>query len=312
MLRQAVRRAIPLRVRHEIVALREVLLDGWRYQRATTPKRRATSQETRGDQHEARLTMDYHRIEKGLALPQPKQPFGAAVRERMVDLLAETPPPNSEGRYVELAEQAVSALDQWNAEGEIESSVTPLLSDPFAGISPDEAIRFFGSRHSVRNYDPSRVPSTSELADGVALASNTPSVCNRQAFRVHFYRDRDEIDAILRIQNGATAFAQTVPALGVVTARRAMFVGPDERNQRWVDGGLFAMTLVWAFHALGLSTCMLNWALPNVSSNRLRELAGIPNGEDIVVLIAIGHAAEGARVARSEKRSIDDLGIFHS
>ena len=91
-----------------------------------------------------------------------------------------------------------------------------------------------------------------------------------------------------------------------------MFVGPDERNQRWVDGGLFAMTLVWAFHALGLSTCMLNWALPNVSSNRLRELAGIPDGEDIVVLIAIGHAAEGARVARSEKRSVDDLGIFHS
>lgn len=129
---------------------------------------------------------------------------------------------------------------------------------------------------------------------------------------MHFYRDRDEIGAILRIQNGATAFAQTVPALGVVTARRAMFVGPDERNQRWVDGGLFAMTLVWAFHALGLSTCMLNWALPNVSSNRLRELAGIPDGEDIVVLIAIGHAAEGARVARSEKRSVDDLGIFHS
>lgn len=143
MFRQAMRRAIPLRVRHEIVALREVLLDGWRYQRATTPKKRAGSQETSGDQHEARLTMDYHRIEKGLALPEPKQPFGATVRERMVDLLAETPPPNSEGRYVELAEQAVSALDQWNAEGEIESSVTPLLSDPFAGMSPDVAVRFW-------------------------------------------------------------------------------------------------------------------------------------------------------------------------
>jgi len=305
-------KVISLRLRQEFVALRETLIDGWHHQRASTPSGKSGQQELSGDQHEARLTMDYHRIEKGLALPEPKQPFGAALSERMTQLIGDTPSANSEDRYVELAEQALAALEMWNVDGVIESEVTPLLADALMSLTPAAAYAFFESRHSIRNFDSTRVPTTSELTRGVELASNTPSVCNRQGFRVHFYRDRDEIDAILRIQNGATAFAQTVPAVGVVTARRAMFVGPDERNQRWVDGGLFAMTLVWAFHALGLSTCMLNWALPNVSSNRLRKLAGIPDGEDIVVLIAIGHAAEGARVARSEKRSVDDLGIFHS
>ena len=171
---------------------------------------------------------------------------------------------------------------------------------------------FFATRRSIRDFDVSRVPALEDLVGAVELARNTPSVCNRQGFRVHIYRDRPTIDRILQIQGGATGFNDTVPTVAVVTARRALFVGPMERNQRWVDGGLFAMTLVWAFHAIGLGTCMLNWSMGLRSSDRLRAAADIPDGEDIVVLLAIGHPRSGARVARSEKRSISDLAHFHA
>lgn len=312
MIRSLVRRLVPVAARQEIVALRETLADGWRYQRASSDVGKWTRKSYSEDRHEGRLTADYHRLEKGLALPQPKRPFGAAVHDRMAELLEHQPVREVEPAYIAYSRHALGALQQWNETGEIDKVASPVAGAPFRLLSEEQARDFFTSRHSIRNFDGTMPPTDEELRQGVELARNTPSVCNRQAFRVHFYRDRSQINAILAIQNGATGFADSVTCLGVVTARRAMFIGPDERNQRWVDGGLFAMTLVWAFHAVGLATCMLNWALPGVSSAKLRKVADIPEGEDIVVLIAIGHAQDGARTARSEKREVDDLAWFHS
>lgn len=312
VLRRILGRIVPRGTRQEIVALRETLADLWRYQRATSAEERWVDECHREDRHEARLTMDYHRIEKSLALPDPRRPFGVSVRDRMVGLLGRRPTSGQVKPYIGYAESALAAQLRWNEGGQIDDAISPPIDDQICPFSVEQASAFFGSRHSVRNFDRDRVPSDDELMQAVELARNTPSVCNRQAFRVHWYRERPQIDAILRIQNGATGFEHVVPAVGVVTARRGMFVGPDERNQRWIDGGLFAMTLVWAFHALGLATCMLNWALPGVSSAKLREIADIPRGEDIVVLIAVGHPSDGARVARSGKRRTDDLAWIHS
>jgi nitroreductase len=310
-LRRVADRLFPRALRQEVVVIREALGDAWRYQRATGASNEWSDEKSAAQRHEARLTMDYHRVEKGLALPEPKRPFGKAVAERMTALLAETPAEASEQPYIEYGERALASLGEWNEQGSINVEATPFLTSAPVALDEDNVRAFFGSRHSVRNFDPDNVPTEGELRSIVELARNTPSVCNRQGFRVHMYRSREDIDAILKIQNGATGFAHVVPAVGVVTARRALFVGPDERNQRWVDGGLFAMTLVWAAHARGFATCMLNWSLPSVSSARLRKVADIPEGEDIVVVIAFGHAKEGARVARSQKRSIDDLAWFH-
>lgn len=311
-LRRVVARVVPLAFRQEVVSFREALGDAWRYQRATGASD-AWSDETHAAQrHEARLTMAYHSVEKGFALPEPRRPFGKAAAEKMLKLLAHRPEQPDNQPYIGYSQRALGSLEAWNEKGSINVEASPFLLSGPQPLDGAHARDFFGSRHSVRNFDPEKVPTEEDLRSVVELARNTPSVCNRQGFRVHLFRSREDIDAILKIQNGATGFAEVVPAVGVVTARRAMFVGPDERNQRWVDGGLFAMTLVWAAHARGLATCMLNWSLPSVSSARLRKVADIPEGEDIVVIIAFGHAMKGSRVARSQKRSVDDLAWFHS
>lgn len=312
VLRRIWKRFFPAGLRQEIAGWREIIADGWRYQRAANRDDRWSRIEHRDDRHEAVLTMDYHRIEKGLTLPEPRRPFGLAVRDTMRSSIESRPSIEPAPRYVEYAEDALASLERWNEHGDVDDRIHPALKASSKQLSHEDALEFFHSRNSIRNFDPNRAPTDEELRAGLELAQNTPSVCNRQGYRVHFYRDREQVEAILRIQNGATGFAGSVPCVGVVTARRALFVGPDERNQRWVDGGLFAMTLVWAFHALNVSTCMLNWALPGVSSARLRKVADIPDDEDIVVLIALGHAVEGARTARSEKRALDDLGRIHS
>lgn len=302
---------VPRGLKMELVSLRECLVDGWRYQRATSRKTSIDSATLR-DRHEAKVTMAYHRVEKGLALPTPRRPFGATLGPRISGLLEKHPVGyDTSSPYLTYARDALSALDFWNSSGEIDPKVSPLLVNEIAPLPQVTLARFFKSRHSVRHFDQVSTPSEDEVRAAIELARNTPSVCNRQAFRVHLYRERTIIDRLLSIQKGATGFSNQVPWLAVVTVKRALFVGPFERNQRWIDGGLFAMTFVWALHGSGLATCMLNWSLPNHAGDELREQGDVPNDEDVVVLIAIGRPENGLRVARSEKRATDDLARFH-
>src|SRR5690606_4137667 len=67
------------------------------------------------------------------------------------------------------------------------------------------------------------------------------------------------------------------------------FLDPGERNQGWVEGGMFAMTFVLALHARGLASCCLNWAKDPESDQRMHALSGIPRSERIIMLLAIDH-----------------------
>jgi nitroreductase len=290
----------------EAIALREFLIDGWRYQRTSGERDSNSRKNTSGDNLEAQITKDYHRVEKGLALHAPKRPFGAGVKERLTSLLSVT----TDEPYASQARRAVDALDQWNLHGEIDESISPLADTQYEPLKAGVLSNFFNSRRSVRNFDPRKSITESTLRQAAQLASATPSVCNRQAARVHFYTGSDDVQRILRHQNGNTGFRSFIPAVAVVTVRRGMFLGPSERNQRWIDGGLFAMTLVWALHGLGLSTCMLNWSMNNAQSDALRQTAQIESSEDVIVLIAIGYSRNGHRIARSIRREVSDFATF--
>lgn len=201
----------------------------------------------------------------------------------------------------------MAAVASFNEGGEISDLVTPRSAWDGAAFEASAVEQFVRNRHSVRNFDMHRSVDAGVIADVVSLAGTTPSVCNRRSYRAHFYDDPEAIAGLLSLQNGNAGFGHTVPALIVVTERRSAFVGAGERNQRWVDGGLFAMSLVWLLHAFGLGSCFLNWSQPNSQTRRLRAIGRIPETEDVIVLIAIGYPAEGHRVARSPERSLSDL-----
>lgn len=306
MIKSLVRRLIPRAVFTELVTMREFLMDGWSYQRSTTPPI-GKHEKLEGELLETRLTMDYHRVEKSLALPEPRRPFGLTVGPRMQTLLDEAPDSDRMRPYYQYSLDALRALENWNETGVIDETVSPRPPQTNDTLTQEQVQAFFSSRRSVRDFDPNRKPDTDLLLEAAKLATNTPSVCNRQASRLHLFTDRDEILRILSLQNGNAGFAETIPVLGVVTVRRGLFTGAGERNQRWIDGGLFAMTFVWSLHALGLNTCMLNWSMTNKATEKLRAVAGIDPAEDVIVLIAIGYGAEAHRIARSERRAVSEV-----
>jgi nitroreductase len=93
----------------------------------------------------------------------------------------------------------------------------------------------------------------------------------------------------------------------VVCSEFDIFEKLDERNQGWIDGGLFAMTLVYALHSLGLGSCMLNWSVSNARDASFRAAFGVPENQGVICMIAVGHLRDSFRVAQSPRRPVEDL-----
>jgi nitroreductase len=147
-------------------------------------------------------------------------------------------------------------------------------------------------RHSVRAFAADPVP-TELLARAVELAQRTPSVCNRQSWRVHAYADPEQRQRVLRSQNGNT------------------YVTSGERHQAYVDGGMFAMSLVYALQSLGLVSCCLNLCKYSWQLRRLRRAAEIPNHEVPVMMVAVGHPPNEFRVAESARLPVEHALVEH-
>lgn len=259
---------------------------------------------------ETQLTKDYHRVEKGLALARPKRPFGKDVEERLDKLTSRNDEILGEP-FQQYAAESLQALRQWNSDGIIDEDFSPLGGSMARRYTYSEIRTFLNSRKSIRDFSDKRVD-TKLLLDAAGLSTSTPSVCNRQAARVHFYVERGQVRDMLKLQNGNRGFGEQIPALAVITVDRRLFSGSNERNQRWIDGGLFSMTLVWALHAMGLSTCMLNMSVSNSRADQVRDVGKIPESEDIVVMCAIGYASSTHRIARSPRRSVESVAFVHN
>lgn len=253
-------------------------------------------------QLEAQLTRDCHRVEKGLALPAPRRPFGIDLLKRLDALIPAAEACGLDGDVVSAAHSARNALLQWNSGGDIDGAVAPVLVDKprLASIHS-----LFETRHSVRDYS-DRPVDEELLREAAELAASSPSVCNRSPWIVRFFYGEDAHHA-LRYQHGNSGFGSSVPAVAVISVELGYFAGSGERNQAFIEGGIFACSLMWALHGLGLDSCMLNLSHPTPDADRLRDALGMPRSEVPIMMIAIGYGREGRRVSRSSRRSVDKI-----
>ena len=286
---------------------REVALDAERYHRYAIPRGGNERFDTlEGMQLDASATRHSHRVEKGFSLPDTKRPFGVRATPALTRVLANADGVGDE-LFVAEAKEVLEALEQWNEHGVLDERIAPRGDSlPANPLDRETLATFLTSRHSVRDFD--QRPVERELVtEAVRLAAYAPSVCNRQSYRAYYFDDRADIERILALHSGSQGFAGRVPALFVVTYDIRAFEDTLERNQGWIDGGLFSMQLLLALHGLGLGAVPLNWSRRNAASNRLRKAAALPEHENIVMLVAAGHPAEGYRVGRSTRRPLSQI-----
>jgi nitroreductase len=169
---------------------------------------------------------------------------------------------------------------------------------------------FVMCRHSVRNFSSEPVPEDA-IKRAVRMAQKAPSACNRQGSRVHIYSLRHDLDKILGMQSGNRGFGHLASHIAIITVDLRCFADGVERHQAWVDGGLFAMSFIFALHSLGYGSCALNWSVEEQTDRELRNFTKVEDFEEIILLLAIGSLPDKFKVAASVRKSLEDVLRFH-
>lgn len=268
----------------------------------------------------------YHVIEKGLVIPDHefRPNFAHSMVEQLVRILKDETELEQfvSAKQIAAARTALQAYVKRHADMglstavEIPASVLPPTTHP-----PQEAVRAVSmpnledactftrvitSRTSLRDFRPDQAPSPEAIEQAVDIARWTPSVCNRQTSRVHYFTG-PLVQELLALQSGNRGFGHRIPALIVVTSDLRLFVNSIERYQAWIDGGMFAMSLLLALHSGGIGTVPLNWAVLNSRDNALRKTADIPAWERIIMMIGCGFPNEDAIATRSTRRKVSEI-----
>lgn len=282
---------------------------------------------------EASITIDYHRVEKGLSLSRTRLGFGQAVIARLIENLTLYMQRYGMDRTVRAAVSTLHAYCEfhrlrgndcpevvrflntirdevdWGCPSAVLGGTIRKRREEILRTSRIDFMAFVRSRHSIRHFSKDRVD-LSLVRRAVEMALWTPSVCNRQPWRVHVYQEPTLRREILSYQNGCRGFEDEIDTVLLITCDLSVFLSIGERNQCWIDGGLFAMSLVYALHSLGLGTCCLNCSIEPSVDRPLRHAARLSPSEAIIVMIAVGNLPEEFEVAASSRKSVDETMVL--
>ncbi len=164
---------------------------------------------------------------------------------------------------------------------------------------------FAQSRKSIRNFTGEKV-SVELLHQSIQLANTAPSVCNRQASTVYLLEDKSKIDKALAIQGGFSGYSENVRQLLILTNDRRYYYTIGERNQLFIDGGIYLMNLLYALHYYQIANCPANWGKTIQDEKHLSEFVKIPESEKIICMIPIGIATDHFRTTLSERRIAEE------
>lgn len=280
---------------------------------------------------ESRILKEFHRVEKGLTLKAPRPWFGRQTVETTVRLCEQYR--RRSGADLQLVDAAYTALRQygqffredapswwgpqaaivedWLESREIDTNRQGGIKRRVSEISTAESMELamlslLRSRSSTRNFSAGVVPDY-VMRRAIDDAKRSPSVCNRQGSRIRVYRRGPDTDEILKMQNGNRGFGNDASHIALISADLKTFLTVGERNQGFIDAGMFAMTFQYSLHAQNVGTCSLNWSVNPKQDKRLHSHAGIPDEEIVIMMIAIGYAESNSSVTKSPSRSIEQI-----
>ncbi|MCF8274257.1 MAG: nitroreductase family protein [Flavobacteriaceae bacterium] len=279
-----------------------------------------------------RIIADYHVIEKGLTMPVPRLGFG---KERIllliincikfidrygtsnkqicvaIGVILEYKKFHELKKFI-LDNEILTKINELSLKSKIQKKTEQLKfskHDYYKNIN-SKFDQFSKSRKSIRNYSNQAIPS--ELINkAIDLAKFAPSSCNRQTIRAHVYECRNRIRQILNIQGGNRGFGHLADKLIILTSDLAYWHGVSEIHGPYVDGGIFAMNLMYTLHFYGVASCPLNCNLSPKKEKKLRKICNIPDSEVFIVMLSLGMVSEQFEVPASIRYSFENIISVH-
>lgn len=293
--------------------------DGWRFWRYSFTRSTRAQEQLR-----ARIAMDLHFLEYGLALRYAQSGHSFDKATRLVDDLGtylERWGPDSQTEIAARTLEAYLAFNAADPRAEVLGShLAALLVPPELGLrggveevtrasilaatAPVDFPAFAAARHSIRQYGPDPV-SLDAIERAAAAAQQSPTSCNRQTCHIHVWTEPATIARVAALQSGNRGFGHELGGIAVLWSDLCNWTEAAERTNSLVDGGMFAMSFILALHAEGLGTVPLNWSEEPAQDRALRRLAGLPDSAQVIVMVGFGTLPEQLKVPVSQRRPLD-------
>lgn len=279
---------------------------------------------------EAEIIRFVHSIEKGLSLQDPRLGFGFKKIQCLFDYIElYLKLENSDDYCLRMARGALNAYLKFHEEHsfsneniiQIKNRARELLGNleedaDYGGIltlnneqitcSREHAKKLFETRHSVREFSGEPV-SEEDIRSAIEMAQYCPSACNRQCARVYSISSEKYMHDMDTNLQGIGGFADDADKFLLVTAKMSAYE-IDERNQFVVSASIFAGYLSLALHACGIASCAVQRSLAlNEKWDKFREINGIPDDEQIVIMFAIGKYKSETKVPVSKRFSLSKI-----
>lgn len=269
-------------------------------------------------QYEASITRWYHTIEKGLSYIDYRPGFGACNVAALVTELQ---------NYVKESfdinsffyKTALSVLYKYVEKNKEYNHIDKELNETLSKLpgypnneggalifepSNSEEIQamnysdFIKSRHSIRHFSNSPVD-IEKVKRAVNLAQLTPSACNRQGWNVRVIQDKLVLKKVLDNQNGNRGFGYEIDKLILVTSDLRYFNSDREVFQAYIDGGMYAMSLINSLHYECIGTIPLSGSLTWEQDANIRMILGLDDAEVVILLIGAGNYPEKCQTTKS-------------
>lgn len=279
--------------------------------------------------YEARILRQTHVIEKGLSLSNIKLGFGQEKIKELLSLLD-----NYEKRGFPTDgmpyKNAIATLNAYMrkqkelgfdneelykticgfaiSEAELnESGVKHITLKELKKLEESSFPDFFNSRHSIRQFSTQKV-SYNDIYKAVELARRAPTACNRQACKVYYYEDPLINKNIGQLIPGNSGFENQIQNYLVITANISSFYDSFERNQMYIEAGIFSLAVVQSLHYFNIASCILQNGETRKREKQIRKVcSNIPENEEIMLFIAIGYYKEEFDYAVSRRREVDQI-----
>ena len=281
----------------------------------------------------AAMTIDYHRIEKGLAMQNIKPNFGvkSKVLERLYNInKTYISRFNNNDKILKITYNSILDYYNWHINQKIKIDCPHILNylkkykylkstydtNKLGGVlkctskNTLENLKsydtFFMTRRSVREYSKKDIDNKIlEKCINNALYG-TPTVCNRPINKVYVIKDFNMRKKLLSYQNGNTGFGINAPVILIITTCLQNFQDSTERRTPYIGGGMFSQSLVYTLYAEGIGTCCLNWDIEYKKDIEVRKILNLEN-ETIIMYMSAGYLPDNYSVAISDKPDLKDV-----
>lgn len=337
VIKKLYKKMIPERVRRRVHCIRgkvsfeaQVAMaffsDYWRYRKYASVSVQET---TTVENLSAMIMMEAHKIEKAFSLSNPRPGFGVLVIEGLIKNLCRYKGLGYDCKRLAFrkAQSVLAEYLRYHEQvgydlGTIKKDIFPWadMNCDIGGYHETTVAEWLEkahgnfeecalSRSSVRAYSSESI-SEETIKDAVRIARKTPSVCNRQAWHTYIVKSPEMKLKVTELQSGCRGFGDTADFMAIITTDIRSFIGSYERNQAYIDGGLYAMSFLYALHYKGIGACPLHWMVPLVRSKELRALLNMRDSENIIMVISAGSIPALLRTAKSVRREVDEQITF--